>query len=368
MIDNTGPVFGYEPDYAVPPGETLAEVLEVRGMSQAELARRTGVSAKHINLILKGTAPITPDTALKLERVLNIPARIWNALEVNYQGHLSRLSEARELKEHIGWASPDLVKELASRGCVRRFSDRIQQVREVLRFFGVASVSAWNTIWSESTSLNSYRLAKQQGDPVALGAWIRIGELRAAEIETDPFDREAFREMLLRARELTRVTDPADWLPRLQEMCRRVGVVLIIERELPKARVNGVARWLSPNKALIQLSARYLRDDILWFTFFHEAGHLLLHGKKSGPRDVPATIIDTKDSAGYAEDEANKFAAELLLPPVYKERLQRISSLDEVRQLADELKVSPGIIVGRLHYEKLKEPSWGAGLIVRYHW
>ena len=208
MTDNSGAVFGYEPDYAVPPGETLAEVLEVRGMSQAELARRTGVSAKHINLILKGTAPITPDTALKLERVLNIPARIWNALEVNYQGHLSWLSEARELEEHIGWASPDLIKELANRGCIRRFSDRIQQLREILRFFGVASVSTWNTIWSESTSLNSYRLAKQQGDPVALGAWIRIGELRAVEIETGPFDRNAFREMLLRARELTRVTDP----------------------------------------------------------------------------------------------------------------------------------------------------------------
>ena len=94
MTDNTEPVFRYEPDYAVPPGETLAEVLEDRGMSQAELARRTGMSAKHINSILKGSASITPDTALKLERVLNIPARIWNALEANYQGHLSRLGEA----------------------------------------------------------------------------------------------------------------------------------------------------------------------------------------------------------------------------------------------------------------------------------
>ena len=90
-----------------------------------------------------------------------------------------------------------------------------------------------------------------------------------------------FREVLLKARALTRTTDPHDWLPQLQEICRRVGVVVIIEKELPKARVNGVARWLSPYKALIQLSARYLRDDILWFTFFHEAGHLLLHGRKA---------------------------------------------------------------------------------------
>ncbi|HLM87485.1 MAG: helix-turn-helix domain-containing protein [Streptosporangiaceae bacterium] len=368
MTDNTEPVFRYEPDYAVPPGETLAEVLETREMSQAELARRTGLSAKHINLILKGSATITPDTALKLEHVLNIPARIWNALEANYQGHLSRLGEARDLEEHIGWASPELIKDLASRGCIRRVSDRIEQIREVLKFFGVASISAWSTVWNESSSLNSYRLAKQQGDPVALAAWMRIGELSAAEIETGPFDREVFREVLLKARALTRTTDPHDWLPQLQEICRRVGVVVIIEKELPKARVNGVARWLSPYKALIQLSARYLRDDVLWFTFFHEAGHLLLHGRKSGPRDVPATFIDTKDSAGHAEDEANTFAADLLIPPRYAERLPHIKSLDEVRQLANDLRISPGIIVGRLHHEKLKQPSWGAGLIVRYRW
>ena len=79
----------YTPDYAVSPGETLAEMLNERGMSQAELARRTGISTKHINLILKGSAPISPETALKLERVLNVSARVWNALEANYRGNCS---------------------------------------------------------------------------------------------------------------------------------------------------------------------------------------------------------------------------------------------------------------------------------------
>jgi HTH-type transcriptional regulator / antitoxin HigA len=368
VANTTETGFPYEPDYAVPPGETLADVLEDRGMSQAELARRTGVSAKHINMILKGSAVITPDTALKLERVLNIPARIWNALEANYQGHLSRLGEARELEQHIGWASTDLIRELVDRRCIRRIGDRVEQLREVLRFFGVASVDAWNTMWNASAPLNSYRLAKQKGDPVALAAWMRMGELRAAEIETGPFDRNAFRDVLHKVRELTRSRDPHDWYPQLQEMCQRVGVVVIIEKELPKARVNGIARWLTPHKALIQLSARYLRDDILWFTFFHEAGHLLLHGKKSGPRDIPVTFIDTKDSEGSAEDEANTYAADVLIPPRYAQRLPHITSLDEVRKLADDLGIAPGIIVGRLHYEKLKHPSWGAGLIIRYHW
>jgi HTH-type transcriptional regulator / antitoxin HigA len=358
----------YEPDYAVPPGDSLAELLDDRGMSQAELARRTGLSAKHINLILKGSATITPVTALKLERVLDIPARIWSALEMNYQGHLSRLEEAKSLEEHVGWASKPLIKELVTRGFIERSADGVGQLRELLKFFGVATVDAWNTVWRESAPLAAYRLAKQDADPAALAAWMRIGEIHAAAVETELFDRESFHAALREARALTRVADPNVWFPQLQEICRRAGVVVIIEKELPGARVNGVARWLSPTKALIQLSARYLRDDILWFTFFHEGAHLSLHGKRSGPRDIPPTFVDTKDSSGRAEEEADFFAADLLIPASHTSRLRSMKSLNEVTLFAAELGISPGIVIGRLHHEELKAPSWGAGLIVRYKW
>lgn len=39
--------------YAVPPGETLLETLDAMGMSQAELAERTGMPIKTINEIIK---------------------------------------------------------------------------------------------------------------------------------------------------------------------------------------------------------------------------------------------------------------------------------------------------------------------------
>jgi len=357
----------YEPDYAIAPGETLAELLETRNMSQAELARRAGLSAKHVNLILKGTAGISSDTALKLEHVLQVPARIWNALEANYQGHQSRLAESRELQEHLGWASKELIRELTKRNLVKATREPVQQLREVLRFFGVASIPAWESMWGETAALGAYRLAKQEGDPVALAAWMRIGELEAADVDTAPFDRDALRRLLPEMRKLT-TTDLHEWLPRVKEMCRSVGIVLLIERELPKARVNGVARWLSPKKALIQLSARYLREDILWFTFFHEVGHLLLHAKRNGPRDVPPTFIDTKDSGGRVEDEANAFARDLLIPPPHAAGIAEIHTLAEVQALADELGISPGIVVGRIHHEGHKGPAWGAGLIARYKW
>lgn len=364
----------YEPDYAVPPGESLLEILDERGMSQAELARRTGISPKHVNLMVKGAASISPDTALKLDLVLGVPARVWNSLEANYQGHVSRLQSSKELMQYENWASRELMKELMQRGFIERAGDKVEQVRQALRFFGVASVSAWSSTWDESAATAAYRKAKLQGDPVALAAWMRIGELRAAEVETEPFDRARLREVLLEVRALTRQPSPAVWCARLEELCSSAGVVVIIEKELPKARVNGIARWLTPSKALIQLSLRYLRDDIFWFTFFHEAGHLILHGKRSGPRDIPQTFIDpdlptfidTGESGGPSEDEANAFASDMLIPVARIAELQRLNSLADVSRFAEELGVSPGIVVGRLHHEGLKPHSWGAGLFVRY--
>ena len=67
----------YAPDYVSPPGESLQEKLEELGMSQVELARRTGCPRKTINEIIQGKAIITPETALHLERVLGIPVRFW---------------------------------------------------------------------------------------------------------------------------------------------------------------------------------------------------------------------------------------------------------------------------------------------------
>jgi len=79
----------YCPDEVSPPGETLLEVLEERGITQAELAERTGRPRKTINEIIKGKAAITPETALQLERVLGVAASFWNARETRFRDSYS---------------------------------------------------------------------------------------------------------------------------------------------------------------------------------------------------------------------------------------------------------------------------------------
>lgn len=83
----------YNPDFVLPPSETLKEILETRGMTQADLSERTGCSLQTINDIINGTTAITPHIALQFERVLDISASFWNNLEHYYREYLARHSE-----------------------------------------------------------------------------------------------------------------------------------------------------------------------------------------------------------------------------------------------------------------------------------
>lgn len=73
------------------PGGLLAEALRERGMTQADLARRLGVSAKHVWEITVGRSGYSAEVALGLERELGISARLWVRMLADYE-----LAEARQ--------------------------------------------------------------------------------------------------------------------------------------------------------------------------------------------------------------------------------------------------------------------------------
>lgn len=333
----------YEPDLVLPPGDTLEEVLENADMSQAELAKRTGLSTKHINQIVNGAAPITPETALLLERATGVSARTWSNLEVAYREHLSRQQEEERLAADLSWLDELPIKELVKRGCIAKRDRAIDTLRDVCRFFGVANRAAWEALWHKPTA---YRTSKAfTSDPGAVAAWLRLGELQAAEINCAPFDKIKLMAALDDFRALTCEPDPAKWWPGLVERCASVGVAVVGASEIKGARINGAARWLAPDKALVQLSLRYHWNDIFWFTFFHEIGHLLIHSKKD------AFINDQGKHSGV-EQEADGFAAQILIPRRFEADLAGIVTLQQVRDFAERIGIAPGVVVGRLQYDR----------------
>jgi HTH-type transcriptional regulator / antitoxin HigA len=336
----------YEPRHVTPPGGTLQDILEDRGMAQNQLAERTGLTAKAINEIVKGKMAITPDTALKLERALGTPADFWLAREQHYQEWLARQRAHEEFGAAVAWLSCIPVRELVAHGLVREWKSKVDQVGELFRFFGVASREAWTEVYASPQA--AFRRSRAfECDVGSTAAWLRVGELQAQSIRTEAYKAERFRQVLKGLVGLTR-RPFAEISGQLKDSCASAGVAVVYVPELKGCRASGVTRWLSSTKALIQLSDRYKTEDHFWFTFFHEAGHILLHRKK----DV---FLEGGGSETDQEREADKFAQEILIPPSEFARLlgQRSLTAAVVKAFADQLGVAPGIVVGRLQHDRL---------------
>jgi len=354
----------YHPDVVSPPGETLAEILEERGMSQAEFAERTGRPKKTINEIIKGKCGITPDTALQFEHVLGTPASFWLNRDRIYQEWLARQEERQALAVHLDWMRKFPVKAMVNLGWINRFDDPIDQLLELLNYFGVASPLQWQNMLEGTQWRQSPKFA---ADPAAVSAWLRRGELEAQEIECSPYDDASFREALQQVRRLTNEA-PDVFVDEMTRVCAQSGVAVVFVPEIRGTRTCGATRWLNSTKALIMLSLRYKTDDHLWFTFFHEAAHILLHGK----RDVFLEDgEEVKDDTRKKEDEADRFAEDFLIPPDemrnFRPRAVHLSHSD-IKDFANRLGIAPGIVVGRLQHDRKVPPQNFNDLKQRFQW
>lgn len=176
----------YRPDVAVPPGATIRELLEVKGMTQQELAERMDRPPNKVNEILQGKRAITVNTAMALELVLGWPAEFWLEREKNYQLSKARLDAQASLEEQVAWVKKFPLREMVKFGWVKRLANPAGQVRALLAFFGVASFAQLD---KPSVCPAAFRRAAgKQACPYALAAWLRKGKLLAAEMKTRPFN------------------------------------------------------------------------------------------------------------------------------------------------------------------------------------
>lgn len=350
----------FSPDWTVAPGDTIIDLLDEKDMTQTDLARRLGVSLKHVNQLVNGSASISAGLALGLEKVLGPSAAFWMTRDGHHQAALARHRELEGFESKVAWARQFPIADLRREGLVSPDAKGPALVRELLGFFGLASPRQWIDPCVAFRKSQAF-----ESDRYALSAWLRAGEREAATIRCEPYDRDRFVDALEQIRALTRL-DPDEWQPRLEALCAAAGVAVVIVETFNKARANGATRWLSPTKALIQLSLRGRWEDIFWFTFFHEAAHVVLHRKK----DV---FIEGGGGSGgepdageqQLEDEADRFAARLLVPPRYERRLMALR-LTEVEDFAEHLGIAPAIVVGRMHHEGVLPYNQGNKLRKRF--
>lgn len=335
----------YNPDYAVSPGWLLEEHLQARGFSQSELARRCGRSVKLINEIVAGIAPVEPATALQFEKVLGLKAHSWLGIETRYKLHKARQSDTKKAAASSEWGKSFPVAELVRRGCFEMPVSDADAVLKLHAFFRVASTDAWTRRYGSANV--AYRHSPSfASDEFSLASWLRLGEMQAEQQECVAFDARRFKQAARDIRSLT--GEPVrQALRQAVALCNQSGVALAVVKPFAKTALSGAAWWLTPRKAIIQLSLRYKSDDHLWFSFFHEAAHILVHSKKS------VFVDGTGKGDGELEAEANGWAAHMLVP---RSRWQRFvsetpKSEPEIRAFADRVGIAPGIVVGMLQHD-----------------
>lgn len=349
----------FRPDWASPPGDTVADLLDERHWTQQQLADRLGYSLKHVNQLIKGKVPLTEDAAIRLHSVLGASVGFWLTREAQYRERLAALEEAERHSAMLPWLDRLPLKDMMAAGALRKrridASSKPGLVAEALAFFGVASPEQWHSQYG-CMPVAFRRTRETQADMGAISAWLRMGERIAERLDGPRYDEAVFRQVLVQIRGLTR--QPPDDLGRqLQVALQAAGVAFVVVPALPRAHVSGVARWLQPHRPLIQLSLYGKLNDRYWFSLFHEAGHILLHGgqKKSVFLEDPRAT----DAGSPEEAQADAWARDFLVPPEHAALLPSLPhTRAAVQAYAERVGVHPGIVVGRLQHDGLLEPHW----------
>jgi addiction module HigA family antidote len=352
----------FKPDWLhlVPPGLSMKEDMEHVGFSQVEFAQRMGYTAKHIHKLIKGEASITADTALKLEKVLSYPSSFWLNAESHYREALAKEKEKIALEKEQNWLKQIPLKSMIDWGWVDKFQNKGDQVRACLKFYGVASIQSFEK------QTQSYQVAfkscdKFDRDPITIQTWLRKGEIEATKIICNAFNKKNFQSVLGDLRALTLVENLEDFLPKLIDLCAKCGVAVVFAPTPAKCPMSGATKWLATDKALLLLSLRHKTNDHLWFAFFHEIAHILKHKKQLFLEEKKEFSNDK-----VLEDEADKFASDLLIPAEKNEQLKNLTSEESIKSFAKEMGIHSGIVVGRLQHKKII--PWGCfnSLKVKY--
>jgi len=340
-----------------PPGDTLAEILSIKGISQPTLALKMGRPIKTINEIIKGKAAIMPETAIQLERVLGTDAAFWLEREKNYRLELAEIEDAETILNTKDWVDNFPLAVMKKLQWLNFENTILSKAASLYSFFGVSGQEPYYNYYHKKVYQTAYRMSTSSGkNPYAVSAWLKQGEHQAEKFNTDTYDLSKFKEALLEIKSIM-ANQPKNFFSQLHSICATAGVKVVYTPCLPKTNLHGSTRWINDNP-LIQMSNLYNRNDIFWFTFFHEAGHIVKHGKK----DVFVEGLDSSDEELTKELEADEFAVKFTLSLNQEAELKENLPLTKksIIDFATKFNTHPALIIGRFSrgQKELNKLGW----------
>ena len=357
----------FEPNWASPPGDTITRLAAANNIALHELAKRIGLDSFDFAGIMEGRKQISDEVAAMLSSELASPPQFWIDRYRQFTSDKARILQSSPEKSLSSWATQFPTAALRELGWLPKGSRGQHLSNDILNFFGCDTINAWNEHYSAGIGQIAFRTSFAfENDEMATLAWLRMGEVQCEKISLATFSVSAFRDNLPNLKALCVQKHPEIFFPNLQAICAKFGVSLVSSRAPKGCRASG-ATWTNKNgNPVILLSFRYLSEDHFWFTFFHEAAHVILHGTDHISIDGADPSPLTKSRR---EDDADNFAQNCLLPlEIKNESMSTVPTRAHVRNIARRAGVTPGIIVGQLQKAKVLKSNQFNDLKRRYKW
>ena len=344
----------FQPNWFSKPGDTLGMIMARRDLSPSVVADGAGCDLGTVMGVLSGRLAIDRDLAIGFASAVGGSPAFWERRQSLYDDALARVSAAIPRVQAEAWIRKLPVSEMSTAGWIEKSHRLPEKVRACLAYFGVNDAAEWERRYASITREAVFRTSPSFESKVgALSAWLRQGEIKASVAVCAPFDLVKLRGLVPGLRGLTKAAKaPAYFLPRLVKACASAGVAVVCVRAPSGCRASGAVRFTNHDKAMLLLSFRHLSDDHFWFTFFHEVGHLLLHGRDA------AFVVGENTSSDQREIEANRFSASTLVPPERQAEMMALRArTDSIVRFAVSIGVSPGIVVGQMQHSKVIGPD-----------
>jgi len=350
----------YYPEEVLHPCETLNEKLEEMGMSRKEFALRTGKPEKTIIAVLKGESSITSEMAVMFENITKIPAHFWLSKQARYNEYKARIKRKQDVELAEEWTRSFPYAEMVKNNWVPPARKIEEKTINLFEYFAVSTHVAWNKLYMESKlKVAAYASLKHTHEPHSISSWLRQGELQAEQIQAPEYNKKEFKKALRNIKDIM-AKHPNDFFKQLQKLCLQAGVKVFYTPQLPKVPVSGSTRWIK-DTPIIQLTARYRQNDRFWFTFFHEVGHILLHGKKY----ISLENIKFSEADPEKEQQAHDFAEEWTFSKDQEAEVLTAATLNKVDIIAfaEKFNTHPAMIIGRLQHKEIIPYSLGREFI-----
>lgn len=353
----------FYPEWISAPGETIKALMHDKGLSLFELATHINNTIDQTKSLLDGDLAISEDTANALSHILGSTPSFWLQRDKHYREDLVRNQAENNHEKLKAWVSNMPIAEMIRNGWIKSAGDLSEKAKNCLKFYDTETLQDWQQRYGSVLNATAFRASdKFETDNMAVLAWLRQGEIIASRHPTDTWNPKSFASSLMEIRQLTRIKDPNDFIPKIRSICAKSGVSVAFVKSLKGSRASGASRFLPNGKPIIMLSFRYLTDDHFWFTFFHEAAHLILHA------DTPLHI-EGSGITGAHEEEANNYAAQILIPADLQEEFLNINTdKKSIIRFGVRAKVAAGIIVGQLQHIGHLCPTKLNWLKKRYKW